>query len=100
MPVCLKDNNGMKGEENRAGLHGDIPVAPERADSAPAERLDQWGAVFIGRLNMTELAYTALGLGSDKNPGEPGRTGAGTRRFLLRLSSRGGSGRSARGNRQ
>ncbi|HLR46431.1 MAG TPA: amidase, partial [Deinococcales bacterium] len=71
LPVGLKDNIGMKGEENRAGLHGDIPVAPERADSAPAERLDQWGAVFIGRLNMTELAYTALGLGSDKTPVNP-----------------------------
>lgn len=71
IPVGLKDNIGMAGEQNRSGLHPDIPLQAETADSAIAERLGQWGAVFIGRLEMTELAYTALGLGAARTPANP-----------------------------
>ena len=71
IPVGLKDNIGMAGEANRAGLHPDIPIEPETQDSAPAARLSEAGAVLIGRLHMTELAFTALGLNGEFTPVNP-----------------------------
>lgn len=71
IPIGLKDNIGMAGEENRAGLHPEILVEPETQDSAPAARLSEAGAVFIGRLHMTELAFTALGLNGEFTPVNP-----------------------------
>lgn len=71
IPVGLKDNIGMAGEANRAGLHPNIAVEPETRDSAPAARLSAAGAVFIGRLHMTELAFTALGLNGEFTPINP-----------------------------
>lgn len=71
IPIGLKDNIGMAGEANRAGLHPDIVVEPEAQDSAPAARLAAAGAVFIGRLHMTELAFTALGLNGEFTPVNP-----------------------------
>lgn len=81
IPVGLKDNIGMAGETNRAGMHPDVPLEAEAHDSAPAARLAAAGAVFIGRLNMTELAYTALGLnrqGTPINPAAPDRVPGGS----------------------
>lgn len=81
IPIGLKDNIGMAGEANRAGLHPGIEVGPEAQDSAPAARLSEAGAVFIGRLHMTELAFTALGLNDEftpVNPAEPDRIPGGS----------------------
>lgn len=81
IPLGLKDNIGTAGETNRAGLPEVVPLKAEAADSVPAERLAQGGAVFIGRLHMTELAYTALGLnqaGTPVNPAAPDRVPGGS----------------------
>lgn len=69
-PVAIKDLLDTAGEVSAAGskVLAERPAA--REDAPIAARLDAAGAVFLGRTNMTELAYSGLGL----NPhyGTPG----------------------------
>lgn len=70
VPLALKDLLDTEGELTSAGSRvlAENPVALE--DSPVAARLHAAGAVFLGKTNMTELAFSGLGL----NPhfGTPG----------------------------
>ncbi|BCG25127.1 amidase [Pseudomonas tohonis] len=62
LPVSIKDLFDVAGQVTRAGsrvLEGE----PAAADDAPVvASLREAGAVFMGRTNMTEFAYSGLGL--------------------------------------
>jgi len=72
IPISLKDLFDEGGEITKAGSTAlkDAPRAPQ--DSTVAERLRAAGAVIVGRTNMTEFAFSGLGLnphyGTPKNP--------------------------------
>ena len=62
VPLALKDLMDTKGEVSAAGspvLAGGPPAAE---DCPAAARLDAAGAVFLGKTNMTELAFSGLGI--------------------------------------
>lgn len=74
VPVSVKDLFDVAGETTLAGsvvLEG-APAA--RADAEVVRRLRAAGAVIVGRTNMTEFAYSGLGLnphyGTPLNPWE------------------------------
>lgn len=71
VPVGVKDNIDMVGETSRAGLPEQVGLPVASADSVLITRLEQAGAVIIGRCRMTELAFTALGDGSPETPLNP-----------------------------
>ena len=72
IPISVKDLFDIKGQVTRAGsklLDGKPPAA---ADASAVRRLREAGFVFVGRTNMTEFAYSGLGLnphyGTPLNP--------------------------------
>jgi aspartyl-tRNA(Asn)/glutamyl-tRNA(Gln) amidotransferase subunit A len=72
IPISVKDNLDQAGQVTRAGsrlLAGD---APATADAPVIARLRAAGFVLVGRTNMTELAFSGLGLnphyGTPANP--------------------------------
>ena len=72
IPVSIKDLFDVAGETTRAGSVA-LDDAPPAACSAPVvDRLIAAGAVLVGRTNMTEFAYSGLGLnphyGTPLNP--------------------------------
>lgn len=62
VPVAVKDLLDMEGEVTSAGskVLAERPPAPQ--DAPVLARLDAAGAVFVGRTNMTELAYSGVGI--------------------------------------
>jgi len=72
IPISVKDLFDLAGEPTTAGsvLLKDAPPATE--DAAAIARLRRAGAIVIGRTNMTEFAYSGLGLnphyGTPRNP--------------------------------
>jgi aspartyl-tRNA(Asn)/glutamyl-tRNA(Gln) amidotransferase subunit A len=72
LPISIKDLFNVAGETTTAGsiVLGD--AAPARQDAVVVKRLRDAGAVLIGRTNMTEFAYSGLGLnphfGTPRNP--------------------------------
>ena len=72
IPVALKDLMDTKGDVTAAGAKVFLRNPPAVRDCPAAARLDAAGAVFLGKTNMTELAFSGLGL----NPqfGTPGNT--------------------------
>jgi aspartyl-tRNA(Asn)/glutamyl-tRNA(Gln) amidotransferase subunit A len=72
IPVSVKDLFDIGGETTRAGSRVLADAPPATADADCVVRLRQAGAVIIGRTNMTEFAYSGLGLnphyGTPKNP--------------------------------
>ena len=72
LPVSVKDLFDVGGDVTRAGskLLADAPAA--RADAPAVARLRAAGAVIVGRTNMVEFAFGAVGLnphyGTPKNP--------------------------------
>src|SRR5436305_6471151 len=62
IPVSIKDLFGMKGQVTRAGSRAlqDSPAAD--ADAPAVARLRRAGFVVIGRTNMTEFAYSGIGI--------------------------------------
>lgn len=62
IPISVKDLFDVKGQVTRAGsklLDGNPPAA---ADATAVRRLREAGFVLVGRTNMTEFAYSGLGL--------------------------------------
>ena len=81
IPIGIKDNIDMAGETSLAGLDPQLAAAPASRDAAVVNRLNQAGAVLIGRLHMTELAFTALGVsdrGTPVNPRDTSRAPGGS----------------------
>lgn len=70
IPIALKDLMDTAGEVTAAGSAVLAERPPAREDCPAAARLDLAGAVFLGKTNMTELAFSGVGL----NPhfGTPG----------------------------
>lgn len=62
IPVTVKDLFDVAGQTTRAGslLRDGEPAAP--ADAEAVSRLRDAGFIVIGRTNMTEFAYSGLGL--------------------------------------
>jgi len=60
--VSVKDLFDVEGFVTKAGTRFMANDAPAIADAVPVKNLRQAGAIFIGHTNMTELAYSGLGL--------------------------------------
>ncbi|CDX62999.1 Amidase [Mesorhizobium plurifarium] len=59
--VSIKDLFDVAGEPTRAGSLIHAGAAPASRDAAIVQRLRQAGAVILGKTNMTEFAFTAIG---------------------------------------
>ncbi len=72
IPVSVKDLFDIAGQVTTAGSIVLADAPPAQHDALIIERLNAAGAVIIGRTNMTEFAYSGLGLnphyGTPKNP--------------------------------
>jgi aspartyl-tRNA(Asn)/glutamyl-tRNA(Gln) amidotransferase subunit A len=72
IPISTKDLFDVAGQVTRAGSVALASQAPAAADAPCIARLRQAGFVIIGRTNMTEFAYSGLGLnphyGTPLNP--------------------------------
>jgi aspartyl-tRNA(Asn)/glutamyl-tRNA(Gln) amidotransferase subunit A len=72
IPISIKDLFDIAGQVTRAGSVALAERAPALADALCVARLRQAGFVLIGRTNMTEFAFSGLGLnphyGTPLNP--------------------------------
>ncbi|RVB98423.1 amidase, partial [Mesorhizobium sp. M7A.F.Ca.AU.001.01.1.1] len=68
--VSIKDLFDVAGEPTTAGSLMLKAAAPPLRDAAIVSRLRQAGAVIIGKTNMTEFAFTAIG--DNQHFGTPG----------------------------
>ncbi|TIO95788.1 MAG: amidase, partial [Mesorhizobium sp.] len=59
--VSIKDLFDVAGEPTRAGSAMLAGAQPAAQDAAIVRRLRQAGAVILGKTNMTEFAFTAIG---------------------------------------
>ena len=62
VPLALKDLMDTQGDVTAAGTVVFLDDPPAAQDCPAAARLDAAGAVFLGKTNMTELAFSGLGL--------------------------------------
>ena len=62
IPVSLKDLFDEQGQQTLAGSKSLEGAAPATKDSTVTARLRAAGAVLVGRTNLTEFAYSGLGL--------------------------------------
>src|SRR6195952_5442322 len=62
IPVSVKDLFDIKGQVTRAGSRALEDSAPAVADAPVVARLRRAGFVVIGRTNMTEFAYSGIGI--------------------------------------
>jgi aspartyl-tRNA(Asn)/glutamyl-tRNA(Gln) amidotransferase subunit A len=62
IPVSIKDLFDIQGQVTRAGSRALEDSAPAEADAAAVARLRRAGFVVIGRTNMTEFAYSGIGI--------------------------------------
>lgn len=75
--VSIKDLFDVAGEPTTAGSLMLKTAAPAPRDAAIVSRLRQAGAVIIGKTNMTEFAFTAIG--DNMHHGTPGNAMDGSR---------------------
>ncbi len=82
LPISIKDLFDVAGEVTTAGstLLAGSPAAEE--DAVIVARLRAAGAVLVGKTNMTEFAYSGVGLnphyGTPRNPHDPARIPGGS----------------------
>src|SRR6201994_2188766 len=62
IPVSIKDLFDIKGQVTRAGSRALDDSPPADADAPVVARLRRAGFVVIGRTNMTEFAYSGIGI--------------------------------------
>ncbi len=62
IPVSIKDLFDIKGQVTRAGSRALEDSAPAEADATAVARLRGAGFIVIGRTNMTEFAYSGIGI--------------------------------------
>jgi aspartyl-tRNA(Asn)/glutamyl-tRNA(Gln) amidotransferase subunit A len=62
IPVSVKDLFDIKGQVTRAGSRALEDSAPADKDAPVVARLRRAGFVVIGRTNMTEFAYSGIGI--------------------------------------
>ncbi len=72
--ISIKDLFDVAGETTRAGSHVLDREPPARADATVVEFLRRAGLIVLGKTNMTEFAYSGLGInghfGTPLNPFE------------------------------
>jgi aspartyl-tRNA(Asn)/glutamyl-tRNA(Gln) amidotransferase subunit A len=72
LPVSIKDLFDVAGDRTLAGSKALDDAPPARADAASVSRLKAAGAVIIGRTNMTEFAFSGVGINPHYGtPGNP-----------------------------
>jgi aspartyl-tRNA(Asn)/glutamyl-tRNA(Gln) amidotransferase subunit A len=75
LPVSVKDLFDVAGQTTAAGSTVLADAAPAVVDSPAVARLRTAGAAFIGRTNMTEFAFSGVGInphhGTPRNPADP-----------------------------
>src|ERR1019366_4988679 len=62
IPISIKDLFDIKGQVTRAGSRALDDSAPADADATVVARLRRAGFIVIGRTNMTEFAYSGIGI--------------------------------------
>ena len=62
IPISIKDLFDIRGQVTRAGSRALDDSAPAEADASAVARLRRAGFVVIGRTNMTEFAYSGIGI--------------------------------------
>ena len=62
IPVSIKDLFDIQGEQTRAGSIVLKNIAPAERDAPAVARLKAAGFVVIGRTNMTEFAFSGIGI--------------------------------------
>src|SRR6516162_530864 len=62
IPVSIKDLFDIRGQVTRAGSRALEDSAPAENDAPVVTRLRRAGFVLIGRTNMTEFAYSGIGI--------------------------------------
>jgi len=62
IPVSIKDLFDIRGQVTRAGSRALEDSAPAEADAPVVARLRQAGFIVIGRTNMTEFAFSGIGI--------------------------------------
>jgi aspartyl-tRNA(Asn)/glutamyl-tRNA(Gln) amidotransferase subunit A len=62
IPVSIKDLFDIRGQVTRAGSRALQDSAPAEADAPVVARLRRAGFIVIGRTNMTEFAYSGIGI--------------------------------------
>ncbi|WP_029049036.1 amidase [Cupriavidus sp. amp6] len=71
IPISVKDLFDVQGDVTRAGARV-MPEQPAVQDAPAIARLRAAGAVLVGRTNMTEFAYSGVGInphyGTPRNP--------------------------------
>ncbi|MEQ8965206.1 MAG: amidase [Azospirillaceae bacterium] len=82
LPIAIKDLFDVAGEVTRAGSVALDDAASATATAPAIARLAAAGAVIVGRTNMTEFAFSGLGLnphyGTPGNPHDPSRIPGGS----------------------
>jgi aspartyl-tRNA(Asn)/glutamyl-tRNA(Gln) amidotransferase subunit A len=72
LPVSIKDLFDVAGEVTLAGSRALDDAPPATADAPIVARLKRAGAVIIGRTNMTEFAFSGVGINPHYGtPGNP-----------------------------
>jgi aspartyl-tRNA(Asn)/glutamyl-tRNA(Gln) amidotransferase subunit A len=72
LPVSIKDLFDVAGERTLAGSRALDDAPPAKADAPIVARLKAAGAVIIGRTNMTEFAFSGVGINPHYGtPGNP-----------------------------
>src|ERR1700682_6319746 len=62
IPISIKDLFDIKGQVTRAGSRALEDSAPAEADAPVVARLRSAGFIVIGRTNMTEFAFSGIGI--------------------------------------
>ena len=62
IPVSIKDLYDIRGQVTRAGSRALEDSVPAEADAPVVARLRRAGFIVIGRTNMTEFAYSGIGI--------------------------------------
>jgi aspartyl-tRNA(Asn)/glutamyl-tRNA(Gln) amidotransferase subunit A len=72
IPFSVKDLAGISGQVTTAGSTVLADAAPEAANAPVVQRIAEAGFVIMGRTNMTEFAFSGLGInphyGTPKSP--------------------------------
>ena len=82
LPVSIKDLFDIKGQISTAGSKALADRKPASADADAVARLRAAGAILLGRTNMSEFAFSGLGLnphyGTPLNPFDAARVTGGS----------------------
>src|SRR4030088_657933 len=69
IPISIRDWFDIKGQVTRAGSRALDDSPPAVADAPAVARLRRAGFLVIGRTNMTEFAYSGIGINPHYNAG-------------------------------